>query len=178
MVDSFIQSLVYRKTILSYHCNRKCFAQTASQKKKKKNQLDFTTRIKRCLVMCVRCRIYPHIITWSNALLRCCQNDQRPYPLSDLRLHTLSNNCHYYRLSIHRDFIWFNDKTAVRFALTNDTPYLALTGELWGVFRELYKEKWRYIESTLYWVSESFGEHFCPMHMHMYLKKIPELMQQ
>ena len=32
------------------------------------------------------------------------------------------------------------DKTSVKFALTNDTPYLALPGELWGVFRELYKE--------------------------------------
>ena len=36
--------------------------------------------------------------------------------------------------------------------LTNDTPYLALTGELWDVFCELYREKWlRYIESALYW---------------------------
>ena len=32
-----------------------------------------------------------------------------------------------------------NDKTSVRFALTNDTSYLALTGELWGVIRGLYK---------------------------------------
>ena len=39
----------------------------------------------------------------------------------------------------------------VRFALTNDTPYLALTGALWGVFLELYEDKWpRYIESALY----------------------------
>ena len=30
-----------------------------------------------------------------------------------------------------------NDKTSDRFALMNDTLYLALTGELWGVFREL-----------------------------------------
>ena len=42
----------------------------------------------------------------------------------------------------------------VRFALTNATPYLALTGELCGVFCELYEEKWpRYIESPLYiWI--------------------------
>ena len=26
------------------------------------------------------------------------------------------------------------------FAFTNDTPYLALTGELWGVFREILKD--------------------------------------
>ena len=31
-------------------------------------------------------------------------------------------------------------KTSVRFALTNDTPYLAITGEdIGGVFRELHK---------------------------------------
>ena len=33
----------------------------------------------------------------------------------------------------------------------NGTPYLALTGELWGVFRENFKEKLpRYIESAQY----------------------------
>ena len=26
------------------------------------------------------------------------------------------------------------------FAFMNDTPYLNLTGELWGVFREIFKE--------------------------------------
>ena len=37
------------------------------------------------------------------------------------------------------------------FVFVNDTPYLALTGELWGVFHEIFKEKWpRYIESALY----------------------------
>ena len=35
-------------------------------------------------------------------------------------------------------------------ALMIDTPYRALTGELWGVFRELFEEKWLwYILSTL-----------------------------
>ena len=30
------------------------------------------------------------------------------------------------------------------------TPYLALTGEIWGVFREFFNDNWlRYIESTL-----------------------------
>ena len=34
---------------------------------------------------------------------------------------------------------------------TSDIPYLTGMGELWGVFRELYKEKWlRYTESALY----------------------------
>ena len=27
------------------------------------------------------------------------------------------------------------------FALSNDIPYLALTGKLWGVFREFFKKK-------------------------------------
>ena len=31
-------------------------------------------------------------------------------------------------------------KTSVRFALTDDTPYHVLTGELLGIFRELYEE--------------------------------------
>ena len=45
----------------------------------------------------------------------------------------------------------YNDKTSATYALTNDTPYLALTGEIWRAFRELYKEKWpRYSESALY----------------------------
>ena len=40
------------------------------------------------------------------------------------------------------------------FALTNNTQYLALTGELWAVLRALFKAKWpRYIEGALY---ESF----------------------
>ena len=38
----------------------------------------------------------------------------------------------------------------------NDTPYLTLMGKLWGVFHELYEEKWpRYIENPLYDVSLS-----------------------
>ena len=37
------------------------------------------------------------------------------------------------------------------FALTEDIPFLALTGELWGIFREPFKEKrLRYIEKALY----------------------------
>ena len=44
-----------------------------------------------------------------------------------------------------------NDETAVRFALTKDTPYIALTDELWGVIHELYENKWRrYIASALH----------------------------
>ena len=35
----------------------------------------------------------------------------------------------------------YNDKTSVTFALRNGTLYFAHTGELYGVFRMLYKEK-------------------------------------
>ena len=49
----------------------------------------------------------------------------------------------------------YNDKTSVRFPFTNDTPYLALTGELSGVLCALCE--WnspRYIESPLYMASQ------------------------
>ena len=37
------------------------------------------------------------------------------------------------------------------FAFTEDNQYLALTGEIWVVFRDIFTEKWpRYIESALY----------------------------
>ena len=37
------------------------------------------------------------------------------------------------------------------FAFTKDTPYLALTGELWGVFCEDFEENWsRYNGTILY----------------------------
>ena len=38
------------------------------------------------------------------------------------------------------------------FPLMNDTPYLTFTDELWGVFRDFFKEKlsW-HIENTLLW---------------------------
>ena len=41
-------------------------------------------------------------------------------------------------------------KLQQNFALTNDIPYLTFKGELWGVFRELFTEKWPgYTESAL-----------------------------
>ena len=37
------------------------------------------------------------------------------------------------------------------FKLTNDTPYLALTGELWAVYCKDFGENWsRYKGTTLY----------------------------
>ena len=66
----------------------------------------------------------------------------------------------YHKFSIYHGYIGYDSahsttitmlKTLVRFALTKDTTYLTLTGELSGVFRELYEEKWpRYIDSALY----------------------------
>ena len=38
-------------------------------------------------------------------------------------------------------------------------PFLAVTGKLWGVFRELYEEKWpRYIDSALYRASNGASD--------------------
>ena len=64
----------------------------------------------------------------------------------------------YYRLSIYhiqRDSAhspkFTVSKLRLNFALMNDTPYLALPGKLWGVFGNLFKEKWpSYIKSALY----------------------------
>ena len=37
------------------------------------------------------------------------------------------------------------------FKVTTNTPYLALTGELWGVYYDNFKENWpRYNGTTLY----------------------------
>ena len=76
------------------------------------------------------------------------------------------NETKCYRLAIYRGYIQHDcshspimtvAKLRSNFALTHDNPYLALTGELWGVFRELFKEKWpQYIESTIWWVWASF----------------------
>ena len=41
-------------------------------------------------------------------------------------------------------------KVRPNFAFMNDTPYLALTGEIWGVIHDIFKEKLpRYIEGAL-----------------------------
>ena len=40
------------------------------------------------------------------------------------------------------------------FELTLDTPYLALTGKVWGVYREYFGENWpRYNGTALYFAS-------------------------
>ena len=50
------------------------------------------------------------------------------------------------------------------FVFTNDTPYLTLTGELWRVFREIFKEIWpRYIESALYNDRAVYSLHNTPL---------------
>ena len=38
------------------------------------------------------------------------------------------------------DKLMSNSKQRSLFELTKDTPYLALTGELWGVFSEYFEE--------------------------------------
>ena len=73
----------------------------------------------------------------------------------------------FYKLSIYIGHIQHNcahsptitvAKLQSNFALINDTPYPALTGKLWGVFHELFKEKWRdisrastYLKNKAWW---------------------------
>ena len=46
------------------------------------------------------------------------------------------------------------------FKLTTNTPYLALTGELWGVYREDLGENWpRYNDTALYIIAQDPIEH-------------------
>ena len=72
------------------------------------------------------------------------------------KFHFRKDDPQYYRLSIYHGYIWYNSAhsttiTLVRLAFTNNIPYLALTGKLWGVLHELYEEKWLwYIDSSLY----------------------------
>ena len=41
--------------------------------------------------------------------------------------------------------------------ITTDTSYLALAGELWGVYCEDFEENWpRYNDTSLYLVSDKF----------------------
>ena len=64
----------------------------------------------------------------------------------------------YYKLSIYRGHLQLDNshsatitKLQSDLTLTIETPYLPLIGELWGIFRVLFEEKWpRYIESALY----------------------------
>ena len=63
--------------------------------------------------------------------------------LSTLFVYPVLNTTHSRYIAVIYDKI-------MRLVLTNHTPHLALPCQLWGVFRELYKEKWqRYIESAL-----------------------------
>ena len=39
-----------------------------------------------------------------------------------------------------------NSESDIR--ITNDTPYLALTGELWGVYYEDLEENWPHYDGT------------------------------
>ena len=44
-------------------------------------------------------------------------------------------------------------------------PYLALTGELWGVFCEYFGENWPWYNSTALYIS-SFNPYQCILHIH------------
>ena len=84
--------------------------------------------------------------------INCLRTGTRRYIRKCMQL-----DCHFVSGSMWLDIsrLYMN---SARFALTNDTPWLALTGERWGVFRELYKEKWPwYIDSALYLVLSMSG---------------------
>ena len=64
---------------------------------------------------------------------------------SPVRYHRLSYVALY---CVHHNH--YNGKTSGRLWTHEDTAYLALTGEIWDVFRELFGERWpRNIQSAL-----------------------------
>ena len=74
-----------------------------------------------------------------------------------------------------------SNRTLIRFQ-TTDTPYLALTGELWGVYYENFEETWpRYNGITLYliwWVWKLFFNNYCHIHLpgaHEWIPELPSL---
>ena len=46
------------------------------------------------------------------------------------------------------------------FELTKDTPYLALSGELWSVFYEYFNRNWSCYEGFLLYVTNLYLIHF------------------
>ena len=64
--------------------------------------------------------------------------------------------CHYNRANLSKHDIWHYDNSGrkwIRYYNYNSTPYLALTGELWGVYCEDFGENWPHHNSTpLYYV--------------------------
>ena len=72
---------------------------------------------------------------------------------------TRSNLSRYKCSLIYHDITYHNAVTVAENAwdirITTDTPYLALTGELWGVYRENLGENWpRYNGTALYVISD------------------------
>ena len=51
------------------------------------------------------------------------------------------------------------------FELTKDTPYLALSGELWSVFYEYFNRNWSCYKGFLLY-RETLGEKICLWHDH------------
>ena len=47
------------------------------------------------------------------------------------------------------------------FELTKDTPYLALSGELWGVFYEYFNRNWSCYKGFLLYIYQAWT-HICP----------------
>ena len=66
------------------------------------------------------------------------------------------------------------------FELTKDTPYLALSGELWSVFYEYFDRNWSYYKGFLlyFWTGVYIAEQApIPFHLFMGWNKIESLHQ-
>ena len=92
----------------------------------------------------------PYIETWSVSNIKTKQKIFFKMMSCKFYYFFLETQFMYYRLSIYRGHIPQHNAhsptvTMVEllsdFTITNDTTYLALTGELWGVFHEFFKEK-------------------------------------
>ena len=71
-------------------------------------------------------------------------------------METLYSTIYYSKYFIELNF----DKSTqiLPFELTKDTPYLALSGELWGVFYEYFNRNWPCYKGFLLYVSLDLNE--------------------
>ena len=53
------------------------------------------------------------------------------------------------------------------FELTKDTPYLALSGELWSVFYEYFNKNWPCYKGFLLYLGSKHSEKYIFIHMNM-----------
>ena len=53
------------------------------------------------------------------------------------------------------------------FELTKDTPYLALSGELWSVFYEYFNRNWSCYKGFLLYIDRVSHYHCYPVHINL-----------